>query len=209
MAAKLYKKGSLISRADQQGAQDASISEGTLAENRITITCYGAGGREEIIFDLGSREIVKGDIRIPMATITRFDIDYHIIEGDMKESTVFVLLISDGSHTIKIRDRVKDYFGISDPEMERTNARVILNVHALPLICDVPYRQTYPSVPDDPSKAFYRGPGPASHPREGGKEGAPPGPHDTLSSGCFYLVLFAVVAAAIWFLIRRLLPFFG
>ncbi len=100
MKSKLYRKGSLIPRAEQQEAQDALISEATMAGNRITVNCYGAKGREQVIFDLGSREIVKGDIRIPMASITRFDIDHYIIEGDMKESTVFVLLISDGSHEI-------------------------------------------------------------------------------------------------------------
>jgi hypothetical protein len=211
MDSKLYKKGSLIAWAEQQEAQDALISEATIAGNRITVNCYGAQGREQVIFDLGSREIVKGEMRIPMASFTRFDIDHYVIEGDMKESTVFVLLISDGSQKIKLRDRVKDYYGISDTEMEKSNARVILNVHALPLICNVPHRQTYPFIPADTSKAFKRGPGPGNtgEQQPGQKADTPPGPYDTLLGGCFYLGLFAIVAAAIWLLIRRLLPFFG
>jgi hypothetical protein len=186
--------GTFISLKEHDNATIAYFAAATRVGSSIVVPCYGGVEKLEAVFDLEAREVRIGGVRIPMASITRCDIDYYVIEGDMKESLVFCLIISDGEQEIKLSDRVKDYYGFSDPELERANDRLLLNLHALPPACDIPCRQTYCSEPPDSEAAFTE---------EGRASSSPPGPHDALIGCGILLAAAAVIILIILFFIRR------
>ena len=107
----------MIRQEEHQGAVEANFSGARREGSRIIVTYYDQGTKE-VVFDLDKRQITKGATVIQMSGITRCDIDYYIHQGDMKESQMFCLLISDGKRELKLSDRVKEYYGVNDPDME-------------------------------------------------------------------------------------------
>jgi hypothetical protein len=190
-----HRPGTLINREEYQDAMSASFSNARREGSAIIVPCYSGDKKVSVIFDLEAREVVAQSVRIAMHSITRCDIDYYVIEGDMKESRVFCLIISDGTREVKLSDRVKEYYGISDPDLDRQNDRLVLNIHALPISCGIPFRQTGLSAPPDLEKAFTES-------TERG-QASPPGRYDALiGCGCL-LAIAALVMLIILYLIRR------
>lgn len=146
--------GSLISATERREAREAFFTEARRRGQVVTVA--SSPQSDELIFHFGERWVegtsVEGQrVRIPLAEVRRFDLDYITRDGDDKTHYYYFLLIASAQDTLVYTERAPepDYNPLLEPTR---NEKASTNLGALAALSRVEGRATFALA--DPDGAF-------------------------------------------------------